>query len=1000
MAAFAAAVVLCGVLVVVRGVTSPSAVAQPQADVVGRIAFAGTGHRGIGVVADPVPDRLGPSEPFLGAGPAHFDDHVSARGDLVVFTSLRDGQRPQVYLRAEDGSVRRLTTDRDAGHPQLSPDLRSVVFDSAENGQRDLWLVGVDGSGLRKLTDTADENESWPTFSPDGTQVAFAGDRDGLTEIYRRPVADGDVVRVTDESVGAAGEPAWNPRDGRIAYTLDGAQLRIVDGEGVGTPLLGGDQAEWRGRWPVWQPNGTGLLFLSQDQVCTCPADPNVEKVYQVDTAPGLPVTAAPGLLLAEDRSVASPAWLDVPARLLVSRTTAPTRNTATLQDIRPDGTDPRDLGLPVLREDPESVNDPNLLFRPRPGYDPWTQRQSYSEDGRRIVLSRFEDVDGVRAQRIWVVDADGGNPRQLPVADRQATDWEFDPAWSPDGRFVAFARRTPGGVRPAGGPSQVVIVEVATGAVVGQVRPPAEVADQEDTQPAWSPDGTTLSFTRGLVTDGPTGEIRDNHIWTARAGTLDRQRDVSAAVCGFDCAVTDDSSTFSPDGQSLVFNRENDGLLRVSLEDDECGVLLPAAPSTCATPLTAPTGPFQPRDAAFSPDGGQLAVTPRRAADAQSPEELAVLNPATGDLDRIAGHLPGRQKEPTWQPSADLAVTAPPLLSDVDPGDEATVTVEVVNRGPGDTGGTTLTVAVPAEIRLTALRPARGTCDVAELRCDLGELTSGETVEVAVDLVGLVPSRPRVTWSVAGDVLDVRPSDNAAETELPVRAPAGWPPAPPQPPPAPVVGPGLAVIVQPSPSYVGGRATVSYTVRNGGGGLATGLRLDFELPASVPVVAVPPGCAASGCALSDLPPSATQVVQVVLAPNAPLRTTVRGTLRTTGTDANPADNVASAPMVVLLPRIVAVPPIGEPGFVTSVRGLDFPPGVPVRLTWSPGITAAAAPTIPRADGTFAAQLLILAKDQTGPRTITAAGPGFAPATTPFLVVAGSIAPPDMVGRR
>lgn len=1006
MAAFGAAVVGCGVLVMARVETSPFAVAQPQTGDVGRIAFAGTGHRSIGVVADPAPDQLVPSEPFLGAGPAHFDDDVSARGDLVVFTSPRDEPRPQVYLRAEDGSVRRLTTDRDAGHPQLSPDLRTVVFDSAERGQRDLWLVGVDGANPRRLTDTAGENESWPTFSPDGAQIAYTSDRDGLAEIYRRPVAGGPVVRVTDEPEGAAGEPAWNPRDDRIAYTLrdtqNSTQVRILSGDGAGTPLLGGGQATWHGRWPVWQPDGSGLLFLSKDQACGCQADPNVEKVYQIDTGAGLPATTPPGLLLAENRSVGSPAWLAEPPRLLVSRTTAPTWNTATLQDIRPDGTDPRDLGLPVLREDPDSGTDPNLLFHPRSGFDPWTQRESYSPDGRRIAVSRFEDIDGVRAQRIWLVDADGANPRRLPVADRQTTDWEFDPAWSPDGQFVVFARRAPGGVRPNGGPSRVVVVAVATGAVVGQLRPPAEVAGQEDTQPAWSPDGATLSFTRGVITDGPNGEIRDNHIWTARAGALDQQRDLSAAVCGFDCAVTDDSSTFSPDGRDLVFNRENDGLLRVTLTGDECDVLLPTAPNTCATPVTAPAGPAQPRDAAFAPDGGQLVVTTRRAADAASPEELAVLTPGTGGFDRIASRLPGRQKEPTWQPSADLTVTAPPTLSEVDTDGVAPVTIQVTNRGPGDMTRATLTVGVPSGIRLAALRPARGRCDVAELHCDLGTLPSGDTVDVAVDLVGLTPGSHRVTWSVAGDVLDVRPSDNAAETEVPVRAPEVSTAPPPPPPPPPAAGPGLGVVVQPDPSFVGGRATVTYTVRNGGGGLATGLRLDFALPTSIPVVAVQPGCGRSGCALPDLPTGATQVVQVVLAPNAPLRTTVRGTLRTTGTDANPADNVASAPMTVLLPGIVAVPPIGKPGFVTSVRGVNFPPGVPVRLTWSPGITAAAAPTFPRGDGTFAAQLLILAKDQTGPRDITATGPGFAPVTTltPFLVVPGTIAPPDMVGRR
>jgi hypothetical protein len=256
------------------------------------------------------------------------------------------------------------------------------------------------------------------------------------------------------------------------------------------------------------------------------------------------------------------------------------------------------------------------------------------------------------------------------------------------------------------------------------------------------------------------------------------------------------------------------------------------------------------------------------------------------------------------------------------------------------------------------------------------------------------------VTWSVGGSVVDVLPSDNAAVTAVPVRDPVAV--LPPAPPPAPVApaGPSLAVVVQPDPSYVGGRATATYTVRNGGGSLATGLRLDFALPAPVPVSSLPPGCSAAGCTLPDLPPGGSQVVQVVLAPNAPLQTAVGGTLRTTGTDADPADNTATAPMRVLLPRIVAVPPIGEPGFVTSVRGVDFPPGVPVRLSWSPGITASSAPAVPRADGGFTAQLLILAKDQTGPRTITATGPGFQPATTGFLVVPGSFGPPDMVRRR
>jgi hypothetical protein len=210
-----------------------------------------------------------------------------------------------------------------------------------------------------------------------------------------------------------------------------------------------------------------------------------------------------------------------------------------------------------------------------------------------------------------------------------------------------------------------------------------------------------------------------------------------------------------------------------------------------------------------------------------------------------------------------------------------------------------------------------------------------------------------------------------------------------------------VRVTARPNPGYVGGRVVVTYTVSNGRNALATGLRLRVGLPAGIPAGGLPPGCDSSRvCALPDLAPGESTVVQVVLRPRKALTADVTAHLTTSGTDADRGDNTARQRLRVLQPRIVAVPDIGKPGFVTSVRGEDFPPGVPVRFAWKPGITAAAAPTRPKADGTFIGQLLILAKDQTGPRTITASGPGFSPVRTDFLVVSGTVQPPDEVTRR
>jgi hypothetical protein len=247
----------------------------------------------------------------------------------------------------------------------------------------------------------------------------------------------------------------------------------------------------------------------------------------------------------------------------------------------------------------------------------------------------------------------------------------------------------------------------------------------------------------------------------------------------------------------------------------------------------------------------------------------------------------------------------------------------------------------------------------------------------------------------VAGPTIDSAPADNVATTVVPV-VPVG---SVPQPAP-PAADPAVAVGATPQPGFVGGLVTVTYTVRNGGNRPATGLSLSFGLPAGVAVTALPGGCTVAGCpALPDLVPGSAAAVVVTLAPTAALNTSITGILTTTGQDANSANDRATAPLHVLQPKIVAMPPIGPPGFVTSVRGIDFPAGAPITLTWSPGITAAAAPTRPGANLRFVAQLLILTKDQTGPRTITATGPGFSAVTTPFLVVVNTFTPPDLVAR-
>ncbi|MDT9689868.1 hypothetical protein Q5762_16275 [Streptomyces sp. P9(2023)] len=1017
--------------------------AAAAAEDIGRIAFAGTEHRSIGRVTG----TPATAEPLLGPGPAHYDTEAYARGDQVVFTSLRDGTRPQVYLRDGAGGIRKLTSDRDAANPELTPDGRFVVFDSAEprllgGTQRDLWIVGTDGTGERRLTETP-QNETAPTVSPEGARVAYASDADPLRgrQIYARQLGGGTPVRISDGPAGDADDPAWNPVDDAVnrdlvAYTLtlapggaeSGPRLRVTQGQGADGPLLSGEQATWQTRAAAWQPDGDTILFLSINGPCGC-TNP-YDTVYRAVAHS----TVTASVVLYEDRRVDSPTWLGPQdgGSVLVTRTTPEAKNHAHLMDVKPDGSDPRDLGFKVLWEDPKALTntDPaaDPLFNPSADYDPWTERQNYTPDGRRIVVTRFHGDPKSRIEDIYLTDADGSKAAPLPLAGGGAKDWDTDPTFSPDGKLIAFTRTSPGGVGSASGPGRILIADATTGALVDEVRPPAGQTGG-DAQPTWSSDGTTLAFTRNHVIGGVGG---NKHIWTVPVKSLGQQRDLSAELCPGSCQVIDDSPAFSPDGKRLAFNRKDGGgrlnernsVLMTDLADGRCQVLLPTGragdPDGCRqeVPDTSATGPFQPRDVAWSPDATRLVFSSRRALAANSPEALSTVEVATGAVTTLTGALPGRQKEPAYQQSVNLTVTAPPTAEPVTEGETGTVTVTVTNQGPSAAPGTTFTAAVPPGVRLDGMTPSKGVCEAGSPQCELGVLEPRESVTVTVRLTGVTPGETAIDWSVTGAVIDRAPADNATRTLVPVEnapepptptpttptptptTPTPTPPKPTPPPPAPKAGPALTITARPEPGYVGGRVVLTYTVRNGREALATGLNLRLGLPKGIPAGKAPAGCVKNVCALGDLAPGASTVVTIVLSPNKALTTTATGRITTSGTDADPKDNTDRQRIRILQPKIIAVPAIGKPGFVTSVRGKDFPPGTPVTLTWKPGITAAAVPTIPKADGTFIAQLLILHKDQTGPRVITAKGAGFSPVTTPFLVVTGNVAPPDEVARR
>ena len=422
--------------------------------------------------------RAGGDARRLTSTPAEESDpHVSPDGQWIAFTSNRGGA-PAVYVMAMAGGDPRRLTWSPAGESARgwTPDGRRVLFASgrasAPTSYAKLWTIAVDGGPAQPIPAPMAMRGS---FSPDGRQIVV--DRVDRWDVEFRSYRGGQNTPLTITDVADAHETR-----------LPNARTMDVRPVWLGQTIYFLSDRDWATNVWAYDVPTRSLRQLTHFR----DAD-----VKTLDGRDGTLVFEQDGALWLLDVGASAPRRLHISARgdfpWAATHWTDVTGAVASAS-LGPNGRRALFEARGEIFTVPVDKGDARNLTRSSGAAD---RAPVWSPNGRQVAW--FSDQG--RGYQLLIGSADAiGTPRALAIGDAKMA---WNPEWSPDGTRIVFVDDR----------ARIRVVQLSTGAIVTADTGGAD-ADRGTMRPTWSPDSRWLAYAKSFP-----NQFRRIVVWSVADG-------------------------------------------------------------------------------------------------------------------------------------------------------------------------------------------------------------------------------------------------------------------------------------------------------------------------------------------------------------------------------------------------------------------------------------------------------------------------------------------------